>query len=98
MGVRRRIPGSQSQLDVSGHRPPRQQRLGVVLKNDRALSRGPVDRRTFERDLARRRQTQTADEAEQRGLAATRSANHRDKLALANLQRYVLENRQSAAS
>src|SRR5262245_56060104 len=70
----------EADADVVKHGPPRKQR--TLLEHERQLL-GPraVDRAAADRDNARLRREQAADDGEQRALAAARRPDEADELA-----------------
>src|SRR4030081_2009627 len=63
---------------VGEHRAPGQQ--AVVLEHKDAVAAWAVPRTAVEQNLARARGLETGDDAQERGLAATRRPDQRDEL------------------
>ena len=77
----------EGQLDVVRHGAPGQQRGLLEDKTDVLGALGVLWRAAAERDAAGRGIDESADDPQERGLAAARRADERDELALGDVQR-----------
>ena len=82
-------PVGEPEADIGGDGEPRQQ--ARLLKHDADLLVRRQDGVAIERDLALRRIVEAGDEAQQRGLAAARAADHRDDFTGRDVERDAVE-------
>ncbi len=94
----RRAGRLQRQRDVARGGPPRQQRLGVVLKDDRDVAPRPFHRRAVEGDDAAGRLDQSRRHPQRRGLAASGRTDDADDFAAADFERQLAEHEVRAES
>src|SRR4030095_14190690 len=84
-----RVRRSHREADVVEHGHPGHER--EVLEHHHAIHAGLPDLSTFEDHAAGRSALETGDNVEQRALAASGVADHRDELALLDLEAHVAE-------
>src|SRR5215470_8513617 len=89
---RRQASGAQAEVDVLCDGLPWKQ--SKLLKHHRAIRPGSDHRLAADGDGSRGRKIQAGGQTKAGGLAATRGANDRDKLALAHLKANALDRRE----
>src|SRR3546814_382824 len=90
------LPGAaqhfQPEADVLSYRQVGEQRVALEHRVDRSLERRQAAQRAaLQEDLAAARLFETADQPQQRGLAAARGAQQREELVLADREGNVVE-------
>ena len=82
----------QPEGDIARDRAPLQQRVRIVLEDDHHIGGRAVDGAAVHGDGAAGGGRQTAEDAQQGGLAGAGGTDHGEKLAAAQLERDVVEN------